>query len=133
MGDGFVDCGRWIFEQFIEYHEGRRAPLSGLAVASFPLAKNTGLAHTFAQAADKRRVRRVLILLDLLLSAGLCLCGPGGGLMALSGHTVFVYYYFMSRRQFGGLSGDLAGWFLVQAETWMLLVLVIWSYLEALL
>ena len=36
MGDGFVDCGRWIFEQFIEYHEGRRAPLSSLAVEEEP-------------------------------------------------------------------------------------------------
>ena len=40
--------------------------LSGLAVASFPLAKHTGLAHTFAQAADKKRVRTVLIILDVL-------------------------------------------------------------------
>ena len=31
--------------------------LSGLAVASFPMAKNTGLAHTFATAADKTVVR----------------------------------------------------------------------------
>ena len=34
--------------------------LSGLAVASFPMAKNTGLAHTFATAADRVRVRQVL-------------------------------------------------------------------------
>ena len=29
--------------------------LSGLAVAAFPMAKNTGLAHTFASAAGRRR------------------------------------------------------------------------------
>ena len=29
--------------------------LSGLAVASFPLAKNSGLAYTFAEYADKKR------------------------------------------------------------------------------
>ena len=34
--------------------------LSGYAVAAFPMAKNTGLAHTFATAADKTAVRRVL-------------------------------------------------------------------------
>ena len=52
--------------------------LSGLAVASFPMAKNTGLAHTFATAAKK---------------------------------------------QFGGITGDLAGWFLQKAELWMLAAL----------
>ena len=34
--------------------------LSGLAVAAFPMAKNTGLAHTFATAADRTAVRNVL-------------------------------------------------------------------------
>ena len=107
--------------------------LSGLAVASFPMAKNTGLAHTFAEAADKRRVRIVLIVFDVLLSAGMFLCGVGGGGMVLAAHLVFWYYYRMSKRQFGGLSGDLAGWFLIQAEKWMLIALVAWEYVEALL
>ena len=49
---------------------GERA-LSGLAVAAFPMAKNTGLAHTFATAADKTNVRRVLTVLCVLLGAAL--------------------------------------------------------------
>lgn len=107
--------------------------LSGLAVASFPLAKHTGLAHTFAQAADKKRVRTVLIILDVLLCAGMCLCGYEGILMAAAAHAVFANYYRMSQKQFGGLSGDLAGWFLQTAELWMLLVLVILQYVEVLI
>ncbi|MBQ9269207.1 MAG: adenosylcobinamide-GDP ribazoletransferase [Oscillospiraceae bacterium] len=107
--------------------------LSGLAVASFPMAKNTGLAHTFAEAADKKRVRTVLIVFDLALCAGMCLCGIGGALMALAAHLVFLCYFRMSRRQFGGLSGDLAGWFLVQAEKWMLIALTLWQFTEVLL
>ena len=54
-------------------------------------------------------------------------------LAALAAHLVFAYYCDMSKRQFGGLSGDLAGWFLVQAEKWMLIVLVAWEYVEVLL
>lgn len=107
--------------------------LSGLAVASFPLAKHTGLAHTFAQAADKKQVRTVLILLDVLLCGGMCLCGYEGLWMALAAHGVFGYYGWMSKKQFGGLSGDLAGWFLQTAELWMLLVLVIRQYVEVLI
>ena len=45
--------------------------LSGLAVASFPLAKDTGLAHTFATAADRVTVRRVLTVLAVLLGGGM--------------------------------------------------------------
>ena len=67
--------------------------LSGLAVASFPMAKNTGLAHTFATAADRTTVRRVLMVLAALLSAAL---------LALGGWAL---------------------WFLQKAELWMLAAL----------
>ena len=49
--------------------------LSGLAVASFPMAKNTGLAHTFATAADKTVVRRVLAVLAAVLCVGMAALG----------------------------------------------------------
>ena len=97
--------------------------LSGLAVASFPLAKHTGLAHTFAAAADRKRVFVLLAGLSLLLGIGLCLCGIGGAAMAGAALLVFLYYRRMAQKSFGGLSGDLAGWFLQTAELWMLLAL----------
>lgn len=53
--------------------------------------------------------------------------------MAAAAHAVFADYYRMSQKQFGGLSGDLAGWFLQTAELWMLLVLVILQYVEVLI
>lgn len=96
---------------------------SGLAVATFPLAKNTGLAHTFATAADRKRVARVLIVLDILLSAGIVLACREGIWMALAAHGVLVWYRRMAKKEFGGLSGDLAGWFLQTCELWTLLAL----------
>ena len=107
--------------------------LSGLAVASFPMAKNSGLAHTFAEAAEKKRVRSVLIILDVLATATLFTCGIPGIAMAAAVHLTFLYYYRMSMKQFEGISGDLAGWFLVEAEKWMLAAFVAAEYLEALL
>ena len=98
--------------------------LSGLAVASFPLAKNTGLAHTFASSADKKRVSLILLLLSLACSAILCCFGLCGITMAAAAWLVFVCYYYMSKKQFGGITGDLAGWFLIRAEEWMLIALV---------
>lgn len=107
--------------------------LSGLAVASFPMARNTGLAHTFATAADKGRVRVILTVLAVLLGMALCLYGIEGAAMAGAAVIVFLYYRHMARAQFGGLSGDLAGWFLQTVELWMLFMLCTAQYLEAVL
>ena len=95
--------------------------LSGLAVASFPMAKNTGLAHTFATAADRTTVRRVLMVLAALLSAALL--ALGGWALMLAALLVFARYHVVSDKQFGGITGDLAGWFLQKAELWMLAAL----------
>ena len=88
--------------------------LSGLAVASFPMAKNTGLVHTFATAADRTTVRRVLMVLAALLSAALL--ALGGWALVLAALLVFARYHVVSDKQFGGITGDLAGWFLQKAE-----------------
>ena len=108
---------------------GERA-LSGLAVAAFPMAKNTGLAHTFATAADKTNVRRVLTVLCVLLGAALV--ALGGWALVLAACAVFVRYYHAAKNQFGGTTGDLAGWFLQKCEIWMLAALVACQWLGVL-
>ena len=97
--------------------------LSGFAVAAFPLAKDTGLAHTFATAADKQTVRRFLCGLSALLV--LALAALGGGGLAAAALLALWRYYFVAKRQFGGITGDLAGWFLQRAELWMLAALAV--------
>ena len=104
--------------------------LSGLAVAAFPLARNTGLAHAFATAADRRRLRLALAVLAALLALLLCLRGVAGATMVLAAACVFLCYHRMTRVAFGGLSGDLAGWFLQTAELWMLGAACAVQYLE---
>ena len=108
---------------------GERA-LSGLAVAAFPMAKNTGLAHTFATAADKTNVRRVLTVLCVLL--GEALVALGGWALVLAACAVFVRYYHAAKNQFGGTTGDLAGWFLQKCESWMLAALAACQWLGVL-
>ena len=97
--------------------------LSGFAVAAFPLAKDTGLAHTFATAADKTTVRRVLTVLAVVLAA--CMMFLHGWALVLAALAVLFYYNKMSAKQFGGITGDLAGWFLQRAELWMLAALAV--------
>ncbi len=106
--------------------------LSGFAVSAFPLAKDTGLAHAFAASAHKTRVRLSLGALTGLLIGGLLLLGGVfGGAMALAAVLVLWKYARTARREFGGISGDLAGWFLQKAEFWMLAALVLCQYGEA--
>ena len=66
--------------------------LSGFAVAAFPLAKDTGLAHTFATAADKQTVCRFLCGQSALLILALTALG-GGGLAAAALLALWRYYF----------------------------------------
>lgn len=102
--------------------------LSALSVLHFPLAEGSGLARSFSEAADKRGSRAFLAVLTLLLVAAMV--ATGGGAMLPAAFGVFCYYHRMVRKQFEGLSGDLAGWFLQTAELWMLAAMVAAEYIK---
>lgn len=91
--------------------------LSGVAVVFFPCAKSSGLAHTFADAAA-RRVNGIVLSIWGGISAVLLvlLCGIGGAAAVVISLAVFLLYRHTASRQFGGISGDLAGWFLQLCE-----------------
>lgn len=99
---------------------GLSRTLSGLSVVSFPCAKNSGLAAMFAQSADKKKARFFLLTWLILLCAAmlalhvrtalLCMAAAGG---------VFLYYRWVSAKEFGGITGDLAGYFLQLCELFM--------------
>lgn len=91
--------------------------LSGLAVVFFKPARDSGLARTFADAAA-RRASGVALAVFAALSAGpLIFFGglPGVAAVAAAGIAVLAYHR-VAMRQFGGISGDLAGWFLQVCE-----------------
>lgn len=95
--------------------------LSALAVVHFPSAKKSGTARTFADAAAKRPVTVILVVLLALSAAGMLMAELWVGLavLLLSG-VVFAVYASVSRRQFEGITGDLAGWFLSLCEIFSL-------------
>ncbi len=96
--------------------------LSGIAVTAFPCAKDSGLVYAFSNGADKKRARRILILEAVFAMAGLLrLAVFAGGAVILISLLAFFWYYKMSTDQFGGITGDLAGWFLQMCE---LLILI---------
>ena len=100
--------------------------LSGIALMNFPLRKGSGLARSFAEAAKQTTVRRILTGAALVFAG---LLGIGGGILsAAAAVAVFWRYRRLCEKEFGGLSGDLAGWFVQTAELWMLGMLVISRY-----
>ncbi len=105
---------------------GLSRSLSGLSLTCFPLREGSGLAGQFARAADRKRVRTVLLVLAFLFAALLVLGDAWGAPLAAC--AVFLYYRRMCVKNFTGLSGDLAGWFLQTAELWMLAAWVLTEY-----
>ena len=106
--------------------------LSGLAVINFRSAKGSGLAASFAEKAHKRAVTVTLVIYVLLCAAAMVfLSGIFSAAAALcmaalcAAAAVFIYYRIMAYRQFGGITGDIAGYFLSLCEIWMCVSVVI--------
>lgn len=97
--------------------------LSGLSIVSFPAAKNSGLAKTFQDGAAKARVRVCMLIYLPVIAIGMIVWGQSMGAVAFAAAIlVFVYYRWMSNKQFGGITGDLAGYFLQLCELGILAV-----------
>ena len=108
--------------------------ISGWAVAALPLAKHSGLAYAFSAAADRGRVKAVLTGVILLSAMALVGFGGAAGWAMLAAALAALWRYtVVSRRDFGGITGDLAGWFLQSCELWMLAALVAVRLLEGVL
>lgn len=91
--------------------------LSALAIVSFPKAKKDGSVAVLAKGAETKRVRitmtvYLVALATLMLSINLLL---GAAALIVAGGT-FWYYHHMAMKNFGGTTGDLAGWFLTVCE-----------------
>lgn len=102
---------------------------SGWSVVTFPKAKKDGLASTFASGAQVRAVQ-VSMAAWALLAAGFVWDAGGFGMAAalvVTGGIVLFWYYRMAVREFGGMTGDLAGYFLQIAELSMLAALAVWT------
>lgn len=103
---------------------------SGMSVVTFKNARKDGLLATFSTSAEKYITRGVLSIYLAVCAAVLVWLSPvNGALTALTGAAVFAYYRYRSYKEFGGITGDLAGWFLQIAEAMMGLVLCLSWYI----
>lgn len=91
--------------------------LSALAIVEFKSARNSGLAKTFKDAAQKNTVKIVMIIYILFVSVFMISVDYKLGLGAvLTSLFMFLYYKYISYKKFGGITGDLAGFFLQMCE-----------------
>lgn len=84
--------------------------LAGFSIAAFPMAKNTGLAAAFSDGAQKNCVKVVCVIYASVCIALMLWYSPAiGGCAVLGAALEYLYYYKMSMKEFGGITGDLAG------------------------
>lgn len=101
--------------------------VSGWSVVTFPKAKKDGLASTFASGAEVRPVQVTSACWFVAGAAFIWLTGGAAVAIAMVFTVLAVgsWYYRMAMREFGGMTGDLAGYFLQTAELAMVAVLAV--------
>lgn len=99
--------------------------LSGLSIVTFPCAKKSGLAASFCDAAQKNVVK-IIMSVYLVICAAIMMYIDIilGSICIITALLMFFYYKQMSIKNFTGITGDLAGYFLQMCELLMALSIV---------
>ncbi|SOC13649.1 adenosylcobinamide-GDP ribazoletransferase [Pseudobutyrivibrio ruminis] len=112
----------WCFSFFVS-----RA-LSGICVVRCKKAKEDGLLHTEAKtASDKVVFVALLIQLILVILFSIYLNPLYGIFMAIMGIETAIIDMRKAKRLLGGITGDVMGWFVVNAEVLIAVILGITS------
>lgn len=100
--------------------------LSGFAITCFRCAKDSGLAAAFSDSADKKKAGALLLVQAFLCAILMVFTQPVAGTAALLAAVLcFLYYRHMAYKKFGGITGDLAGWFLQISELCMIIAIIV--------
>lgn len=101
---------------------------SGFSVLLFKGAKKEGMLYSFSKSAKRNTVSAILIMEFLLIAAaGVYLYAVKAVVVICGMFAVFLYYRYKSYKEFGGITGDLAGWFLCLCEMMGTIICVIVS------
>ena len=97
--------------------------LSGISVVSFPPAKKDGILYLFAS-----RSQKVIVKWALYLQSIACICFMlwqslyAGMIVVVAAFLAFSYYYYRTKKELGGITGDTAGYFVLICEASMMIV-----------
>ena len=115
----------WTFSFFMA-----RA-ISGICVVRYKKAKTTGSLHTEAKTASDN----IVVYALALQFAVACLIGSfyfnmTFTMVLLGVFVALLYYIYTASTKFGGITGDLAGWFVCNAEVLSAVFLAIFSVVK---
>ncbi len=103
--------------------------LSALAAMCFKAAKSDGTLFTFTEAADRKKTFAIVLCESLGITVCMILINPiYGAFASASAYLTYLYYFYRSRKEFGGVTGDTAGYFLCLCECVMILALAVISH-----
>ena len=103
---------------------------SGLAAIILPSATGKHSLTSFAKAGDRKVVKVGLLCYMIAILVTLFVWEWRYGLVVLITLGMIVWYYAqMAKKQFGGITGDLAGWYLQMCELCILLITVVFTTL----
>lgn len=96
--------------------------LSGISVVTFPLAKRDGMLAHEAGSASAGTVQIILYLQSAVCIGWMIFWFAAAGIFtAAAAFAAFGYYYRRCRKEFGGITGDTAGYFVLLCEICMIL------------
>lgn len=99
--------------------------LSGSTSLLFPKSAEEGMLKTFTVSAEKKTAVAILTVLLILCAAAMAItAGLTGLAMVCGGLLTALYLKKLAAKEFGGMSGDLSGYFLQLSELVMLICLV---------
>lgn len=102
--------------------------LSGLAIALFPHARTSKL---LGKGIDKKLLGIVMCIYIVVCAVLMCYMEPLYGSVGVLGALIsFAYYYYSSRKHFGGITGSVASYFVQICELVIpCVVLIAWKFL----
>lgn len=99
---------------------------SASSLIFFKNARSSGLAMTFSENSLKKINAAILVLIIVFTSIFAVKLNFRSGIgLAISSLITFLYYKYMAYKEFGGITGDLAGYFYQLAELAALILIAL--------
>lgn len=106
--------------------------LSGIGVVTLPSARGDGMLYEAASHAQRRRVKGALyaqgaLCIGFMLGQSVI----AGIVIVLAAFGAYGYYVYRSRKEFGGITGDTAGYFVLICEGAMVVAAAVLEHVPA--
>lgn len=102
--------------------------LCGISAVSFPLAKKDGMLYLFADSSQKKLVKGSLYIQSAVCIGFMVFWSfPAGLAVAAAAVFALVYYFYRSKKEFGGVTGDTSGYFVLVCEVCMIVAAAVFE------